>query len=85
MSKCISYQNGPNVGIICLVDTDFKCPACGIGYKESEYYNQLNKSKRGFIYKRCKQCATRIGISTDFKGDVQVWLKSDENDLITLK
>lgn len=80
MSKCISYyENRSVVGVLCLSETDFKCPSCGVGYKESEYYNQLNRVKRGFIYKKCKKCATKIGISTDFKGDVQVWLQSDEN------
>ena len=69
-----------NMGILCFVDTDFKCPSCGELHEESFYYNQLSKSKRGYIYKHCRRCAAKIGITSDYKGDVQVWLKSEENN-----
>lgn len=67
----------PN-GIISLVDTDFKCPKCECPHSENDYYNMLSKSKRGLIYKQCKGCKTKLGITIDMRGDVQVWLKEEE-------
>ena len=76
MTKCIKVPNG----IITLCETDFKCPRCGYVYHEEDYYSQLDKSKRGLIYKHCKGCKTLIGITTDIRGDVRVWLKSEERN-----
>ena len=77
MTKCIQIDNA----IITLCETDFKCPKCDYVYHEEDYYSQLDKSKRGLIYKHCKGCKTKIGITTDIRGDVRVWLKNEEAKL----
>lgn len=64
----------PN-GILSLVDTDFNCPKCSAKYTEDFYYKALNKSKKTYIYKKCLVCSAKMGISSDIKGDVVVWLK----------
>ena len=58
-----------------MVDADFKCPKCECPHSEKDYYDRLYKSKRGLIYKQCIGCKTELGIKTDIKGDVRVWLK----------
>jgi len=75
MSKCIPIKDG----IICLCKTDFECPLCGYKYTEDDYYKRLYHSKHGFIYKTCKGCKTKLGISSNIIGDVVVWLKSEES------
>jgi hypothetical protein len=75
---CIPVKVGKDFGIICVVKADFECPKCGYAYHEEDYYNRLYKSKNGLIYKKCKGCHTQMGITTDFKGDVRVWLKETE-------
>ena len=67
----------PN-GIISMVDVDFNCPKCECPHSEEDWYDTLYKSKNFLIYKQCKGCKTKLGITTDMRGDVQVWLKEDE-------
>lgn len=67
----------PN-GILSMVDVDFKCPKCECPHSEADYYDRLYKSKHGLIYKQCKGCKTKLGITTDIRGDVRVWLKEYE-------
>jgi hypothetical protein len=67
----------PN-GIISMVDVNFKCPKCECLHYEGDYYDKLYNSKNGLIYKQCKVCKSKLGISTDIRGDVHVWLKKDE-------
>ena len=67
----------PN-GIISIVNTGFKCPKCECQHSEEDYYDRLNKSKNSLIYKQCKGCKTKLGITTDIRGDVRVWLKENE-------
>lgn len=76
----------PN-GILTIVEVDFSCPNCEYLHSEKDYYNRLYNSKHGVIYKRCKGCKTKLGITTDIRGDVRVWLKENENknNLIYLK
>lgn len=74
MSQSIRIPNG----IITFVSVDFNCPKCDCPHSENDYYAQLYKSKRHFIYKQCKGCKTKLGITTDIRGDVRVWLKEDE-------
>ncbi len=74
MSKTILL----NQAIITLVDVDFKCPKCECPHNEDDYYDRLYKAKKFYIYKNCKGCKTKLGISTDIKGDVVVWLKEEE-------
>lgn len=81
MTKCIQIDNA----IITLCETDFKCPRCGYVYHEEDYYSQLDKSKRGLIYKHCKGCKVLLGITTDIRGDVRAWLKSEESKFNKLK
>ena len=74
-------------GIICTCETDFICPNCGKLYHEEDYYSQLNKSKKGLIYKKCA-CGIRIGITSDIRGDIRAWDKrteKDYNQIIKLK
>ena len=67
----------PN-GIISMVDVDFKCPKCKCLHCEEDYYDRLYKSEQGLIYKQCKGCKAKLGITTDMRGDVVIWLKEDE-------
>jgi len=81
MSKSIQWLNG----IITLTKTDCECPECKTIYDEDFYYNQLCKSKKGFIYKTCKKCKSKIGLSFNMMGDTVSWLKKDEEKLPILK
>ena len=72
-------------GILSMVEVDFKCPKCECPHSESDYYDRLYKSKHGLIYKQCKGCKTKLGITTDFKGDVVIWLKEDEKKVKKLE
>ena len=74
MAHSIPIKNG----IITLVETEFNCPICTISHDEGFYYKQLSNSKRGFIYKKCSGCGEVLGITSDIKGDVVVWLKNEE-------
>lgn len=74
MSQTI-YMAG---AIITLADVDFKCPKCEKEHNEDDWYPQYSRSKNGVIYRKCKGCKTKLGITTDIKGDVVVWLKEDE-------
>ena len=74
MSQSIRIPNG----ILSIVDVDFKCPKCQCPHSNEDYYERLNKSKKGFIYKKCKGCKTKLGITADITGDDCVWLKENE-------
>lgn len=76
MSKTIVFHGA----LITLCDTDFKCPNCGEIHNEDDWYPRVNKSKHGVIYRNCKNddCGQRLGVTTDIKGDVVVWLKKEE-------
>ena len=74
MSQTIRIPNG----LITLVETDFNCPKCTCIHEEEDYYDRLYRSKHGFIYKSCKGCKAKLGISSNIRGDVVVWLKEDE-------
>lgn len=74
MSKSIII----NGAIITLAKTEIDCPNCKKVYNEDFYYNQLQKSDKGFIYKYCKGCNEKIGISLNIMGDSVCWLKKDE-------
>lgn len=78
MSKCIPFQIINGYGILCMSETDFRCPKCGYLHKEADYYYRLEKSKYGLIYKQCKGCKTRLGITPGYNGDIYVWEKSTE-------
>lgn len=71
MGYTIPIENG----FITMSDTDFKCPKCECPHTESDYYNRLYKSSKGLIYKSCKGCKTKLGITSDIRGDVRVWIK----------
>jgi len=74
---CIPIKDG----IICTCKTDFECPRCGYEYQESDYMQRLENSHNGFIYKTCKGCKEKLGISSNIRGDVVVWLKSEETKI----
>jgi hypothetical protein len=76
MAKSIRIPNG----ILTVVDADFKCPKCECPHEEKDYYPKLSKSKNSFIYKKCIGCKTMLGITPDIRGDIRVWIKSEEND-----
>lgn len=59
-------------------NSDFKCPSCGKEHTNEDWCKKLDRSKKGVIYMKCKGCGNKLGISTDYKGDVVVWLKSEE-------
>lgn len=64
--------------LVSLVETDFQCPECKEKYGEDFYYKALQKSKYGIIYRTCKRCGIKMGISSDMRGDVIVWDKTTE-------
>jgi hypothetical protein len=70
-------------GYLSMVEVDFKCPKCECPHGESDYYKQLRNSPKSLIYKSCKGCKTKLGITLDMKGDVVVWLKENERTLNT--
>ena len=45
------------------------CPYCQIEIKFSEVERKWNKSKNGYIRKKCK-CGKIIGITQDIRGDL---------------
>ena len=77
MSTTIQIPNG----FLTLSDVDFKCPKCECPHEESDWYPQYEKSKNFTIYRSCKGCKTKLGITTNIKGDVVVWLKEDEKKM----
>jgi hypothetical protein len=68
----------PN-GILSMCYDEFDCPACTCHHTGKDYEDRLFKSKRGLIYKKCKGCKTKLGITTDYKGDVHVWVKNNDS------
>lgn len=58
--------------------TDFKCPNCDHQYSAGFYLDQLEKNNEGQIYKVCRYCRKKIGITTDYMGNVAVWMKADD-------
>lgn len=74
MSYSVKIPNG----IITFVESDFNCPKCECPHTEDDYYQKLYNSKHGLIYKNCKGCKTKLGIISNIKGDVVVWLKEEE-------
>lgn len=75
MSTTIKIPNG----FITLVETEFNCPKCLCHHTEEDYYERLRKSKNYVAYQKCKECKTKLGVTTNITGDVVVWLKEDEN------
>lgn len=67
-----------NGAIITLAKTDIQCPECKTIYFEDFFYKQMMKSSSGLIYKKCKQCNEKIGITTNMMGDSVCWLKKNE-------
>jgi hypothetical protein len=74
MSKTIFFAGA----IITLAETDFACPKCECPHTEDDYYDRLYKSPQCLIYKACKGCKTKLGITYAMNGDTVVWLKEDE-------
>lgn len=61
-----------------LCETYFNCPKCTCPHTEADWCQKLDASRNGYIYISCKGCKTRLGITVDMMGDLQVWLKEDE-------
>lgn len=68
-------------GMITIPEVDFTCPECGHSYGEQDWYKKLDKAPTAHIYIICKGCKKKIGVSTDFKGDVQIWMKHTEKGI----
>ncbi len=64
--------------ILSMCDVEFDCPKCTCAHVADDYIDRLQKSKYGLIYKKCKGCKTKLGITFDIRGDVRVWLKEEE-------
>ena len=77
---CTPFQIADSYGILCTPKTNFKCPKCDYSYTAADYYSRLEKSKTGLIYRHCKGCKVVLGITTDIRGDVRTWLKSEERN-----
>jgi len=69
--------NGPGFHLSMAYDK-FDCPKCKCEHSGDDYDDKLHKSKKGYVYIKCKGCKTQIGVTTDMFGDVQFWLKEDE-------
>lgn len=67
--------------IVSMVETDFNCPKCNHAYTEADYYKQLSMSENCLIYKTCKSCKTKLGITVNMVGDTVVWEKTKEEKL----
>jgi len=80
MSKCIPFKIDDSYGFMCMVETDFKCPKCGYLHHEKDYYPKMQKKGDDLVYIKCKGCKTKLGVAPDFKGDIHVWIKDEEND-----
>ena len=78
----MSYQVLIPNGILTLNDVDFNCPKCKHIHTESDYYKKLEKSDEIYIYIKCKGCKEKLGVATDYRGDVHAWLKSEEQELL---
>lgn len=78
----MSYTVRMNHAIITMTEVDFNCPKCGCSYREDDWYKKYEKSSYGVIYFKCrnKDCKELLGVTTNIKGDVVVWLKSEENE-----
>jgi hypothetical protein len=74
---CITTNIGTDRAILCISKVDFRCPVCDRLYTEKDYYKRLDKSKSGVIYKKCS-CGFWLGITVDYRGDVRVWRKDEE-------
>jgi len=74
---CITTNIGTDRAILCISKVDFRCPVCDRLYTEKDYYKRLDKSKSGVIYKKCS-CGTTLGVTVDYRGDVRVWRKDEE-------
>ncbi len=77
----MSYEiRTPNGGYLTMSDVDFKCPKCQHQHIESDYEKRLQKAEEMYIYVNCKnrKCGVKIGVATNYKGDVVAWLKSEE-------
>jgi len=67
--------------IITLVDVDFECPKCQCPHSEKDWFERFSKSKTGLIYISCTGCKAKLGVTTDIRGDVRVWLKETEKQI----
>ena len=65
----------PN-GILTLSNNEFNCPKCNFTHDSEEYYDKICEKR--LIYIKCKNCKTKLGLTSDIKGDIQVWEKSKE-------
>lgn len=76
----MSYEIKLPNGYLRINDVDFKCPKCEHQHVESDYEKRLEKSEKMYIYIYCKnkECGVKIGVATNYKGDVVSWLKSEE-------
>jgi predicted 3-demethylubiquinone-9 3-methyltransferase (glyoxalase superfamily) len=74
MTYCVPIKNG----IMTFCETDFKCPKCECQHEEEDYFEKLDRSKKGLIYIKCKGCKTKLGVSFNIMGDVVAWLKEEE-------
>ncbi len=74
MSKTFKIPDG----FITLVETSFNCPICECPHTENDWYDSYNKAKTIVIYKKCKGCRKKLGITIDMTGDVVVWNKATE-------
>ena len=81
---CQAIKIGDTYGIICMTSGDFDCPVCGERHTEEDYYKKLDRSKKGLIYKPCKNCGEVLGITADMMSNIHAWVKKDEPPMIKL-
>ena len=76
----MGYGINSNGFHLSMCHTDFKCPKCTCHHDADDYQDKLQKSKKGYIYKKCKGCKTTLGITYNVIGDVVAWLKEEEDN-----
>ena len=63
-------------GFITMPDViDAECPSCKTIMTYNSFADKLSIDP---VYKVCKSCRQKIGISVDYKGNTVTWLKKEE-------
>jgi phage FluMu protein Com len=66
----MSYIMVMNKAIICCYETEVTCPHCSRVDNGEAWEEALQKSKRGYIYRKCPGCGRKLFITSDMTGDL---------------
>lgn len=59
-------------GLLSMYETAFVCPICERPDDGVEFSEALHKSKRGYVYKKCKGCKRKLFVCCHINGDLFV-------------